>query len=53
MSPGPSEGKLTMSQEEKKRIVQAFYHMVLNEMDVDTAFELYAGNYYRQHNTMF
>jgi predicted SnoaL-like aldol condensation-catalyzing enzyme len=41
-----------MSQEENKRIVQAFYQMVLNDRDVDTAFRLYAGNYYRQHNPL-
>jgi predicted SnoaL-like aldol condensation-catalyzing enzyme len=41
-----------MSQEENKRIVQAFYQMVLNDRDVDTAFRLYAGNYYQQHNPL-
>jgi predicted SnoaL-like aldol condensation-catalyzing enzyme len=41
-----------MSQEENKRIVQAFYQMVLNDRDVDTAFRLYAGNSYRQHNPL-
>jgi predicted SnoaL-like aldol condensation-catalyzing enzyme len=41
-----------MSQEENKRIVQAFYQMVLNDRDVDTAFRLYAGSYCRQHNPL-
>ena len=41
-----------MSQEENKRIVQAFYQTVLNDRDVDTAFRLYASNYYRQHNPL-
>ena len=38
--------------EENKRIVLAFYQKVLNERDVDAAFQLYGGNYYRQHNPL-
>jgi len=41
-----------MSQDENKRIVLAFYQMVLNDRDVETAFQLYAGKYYRQHNPL-
>jgi predicted SnoaL-like aldol condensation-catalyzing enzyme len=38
--------------EENKKIVLAFYEKALNERDVETAFRLYAGKHYRQHNPL-
>jgi len=38
--------------EENKKTVLAFYQKCLNERDVETAFRLYAGKSYRQHNPL-
>jgi len=38
--------------EENKKIVLDFYQKSLNEGDVDAAFRLYGGKYYRQHNPL-
>jgi len=38
--------------EENKKTVLAFYEKCLNERDVKTAFQLYAGKSYRQHNPL-
>jgi len=38
--------------EENKAIAVAFYQKCLNEGDVETAFRLYAGTTYRQHNPL-
>jgi predicted SnoaL-like aldol condensation-catalyzing enzyme len=38
--------------EEDKAITVAFYQKCLNEGDVETAFRLYAGTTYRQHNPL-
>ncbi len=38
--------------EENKKIVLDFYQKSLNEGDVDTAFRLHGGKYYRQHNPL-
>jgi predicted SnoaL-like aldol condensation-catalyzing enzyme len=38
--------------EENKKVVLAFYEKALNERDVDTAFRLYAGKSYKQHNPL-
>jgi predicted SnoaL-like aldol condensation-catalyzing enzyme len=40
-----------MSEENKKTAV-AFYEKALNEGDVETAFRLYGGKYYKQHNPL-
>ena len=40
-----------MSQENKK-VAIAFYEKALNDRDVETAFRLYAGKHYRQHNPL-
>src|SRR5882762_3146703 len=40
-----------MSEENKKAAI-AFYEKALNDRDVETAFRLYAGEYYRQHNPL-
>ena len=40
-----------MSQENKK-VAIAFYEKALNDRDVETAFGLYAGKHYRQHNPL-
>jgi predicted SnoaL-like aldol condensation-catalyzing enzyme len=41
-----------MSLEENKKIVLAFYQKALNERDVEKAWQLYAGKFYRQHNPL-
>jgi predicted SnoaL-like aldol condensation-catalyzing enzyme len=38
--------------EENKKVAVAFYQKALNERDVQTAFRLYAGKYYKQHNPL-
>jgi predicted SnoaL-like aldol condensation-catalyzing enzyme len=38
--------------EENKKIVLDFYQKSLNEGNVDAAFQLYGGKYYRQHNPL-
>lgn len=38
--------------EENKKIVLDFYEKSLNEGNVDAAFQLYGGKYYRQHNPL-
>ena len=38
--------------EENKKVAIAFYEKALNDRDVETAFRLYAGEYYRQHNPL-
>jgi predicted SnoaL-like aldol condensation-catalyzing enzyme len=38
--------------EANKATVAAFYQKALNEGDVETAFRLYAGTTYRQHNPL-
>jgi predicted SnoaL-like aldol condensation-catalyzing enzyme len=38
--------------EENKKVVLAFYEKALNERDVATAFRLYAGKSYKQHNPL-
>jgi predicted SnoaL-like aldol condensation-catalyzing enzyme len=38
--------------EENKKIVVAFYEKALNEGDIDTAFRLYGGKSYKQHNPL-
>jgi predicted SnoaL-like aldol condensation-catalyzing enzyme len=38
--------------EENKKVVIAFYEKALNDRDVETAFRLYGGKYYRQHNPL-
>jgi predicted SnoaL-like aldol condensation-catalyzing enzyme len=38
--------------EENKAIAAAFYQKCLNEGDVETAFRLFAGTTYRQHNPL-
>jgi predicted SnoaL-like aldol condensation-catalyzing enzyme len=38
--------------EENKKVVIAFYEKALNDRDPATAFRLYGGKYYRQHNPL-
>ena len=38
--------------EENKKVAMAFYEKALNDRDVETAFRLYAGKHYRQHNPL-
>lgn len=40
------------AQEENKKTAVAFYLKALNDRDVETAFRLYAGKYYKQHNPL-
>jgi predicted SnoaL-like aldol condensation-catalyzing enzyme len=41
-----------MMSEENKKVVISFYEKALNDRDPETAFRLYGGKHYRQHNPL-